>query len=134
MALKDNKQIDKNKNFIVALYHAINGLIAIYKTERNFRFHILLSVIVILSSLLLKLTLHDWLWVALAIFSVLLSEIINTLCESIVDLVVGNHYNELAKRIKDIAAGGVVLSSIFATAIGALIYLPIILSFLIGGH
>lgn len=134
MALKDNNKIGKNKNFIIALYHAMNGLIAIYKTERNFRFHILVSIIVILLSLLLKLTLHEWLWIALAIFSVLLSEIINTLCESIVDLVVGNHYNELAKRIKDIAAGGVVLSSIFASAIGLLIYLPIILYFLTGGY
>ncbi|CAI2603749.1 Undecaprenol kinase [Apilactobacillus kunkeei] len=59
-------------------------------------------------------------------FIVLIAEVVNTLCESIVNLIVGNKYNEIAKKAKDVAAAGVVIASIFAAIIGLLVYVPII--------
>lgn len=127
MALKDKKQPSKNRNFIESLKHAIDGLIILCKTERNFRIHLLISVIVIVLSIVLKIKSEQWIWILLAIFIVLIAEVINTLCESIVNLIVGQEYNKIAKKTKDVAAAGVVIASIFAIIIGCIVYIPIIL-------
>ncbi len=124
MGLKDNKQVGKNKSFLASLFHALRGIAALLKNERNFRFHLSVAVVVIVFSFWMKIRVTEWLWILLAIFAVLIAEVINTLCESIVDLVVGKRYNELAKRTKDIAAGGVVIAVIFAVIVGLIIFLP----------
>ncbi|TPR20066.1 diacylglycerol kinase family protein [Apilactobacillus timberlakei] len=127
MGLKGNKQIHKNKHFIVSFLHALQGIIILIKDERNFRFHLFSSLVVIIFSFYLKINLNEWLWILLALFLVLLSETINTIVETVVDLFVGDKYNNLAKKSKDVAAGGVLISSLFSILVGLIIFLPIIL-------
>ncbi|TPR13866.1 diacylglycerol kinase family protein [Apilactobacillus timberlakei] len=127
MGLKGNKQIHKNKHFIVSFLHALQGIITLIKDERNFRFHLFSSLVVIIFSFYLKINLNEWLWILLALFLVLLSETINTIVETVVDLFVGDKYNNLAKKSKDVAAGGVLIASLFSILVGLIIFLPIIL-------
>lgn len=77
-----------------------------------------------IAGLILQLTINEWLWLMLAIFLVLIAETLNTIVEAVVDLVVGQTYHELAKRAKDVAAGGVLLAALFAVIVGALVMLP----------
>lgn len=127
MGLKGNKQVHKNKHFIVSFLHALQGIITLIKDERNFRFHLFSSLVVIIVSVYLKISLNEWLWILLVLFLVLLSETINTIVETVVDLFVGDKYNDLAKKAKDVAAGGVLIASLFSILVGLIIFLPIIL-------
>jgi len=97
---------------------------ALFHYERNFRKHLLLGSLAIIVGAILRLTVNEWLWLMLAIFLVLIAETLNTIVEAMVDLVVGQTYHELAKRAKDVAAGGVLLAAIFAVVVGCLVMLP----------
>ena len=57
---------------------------------------------------------------------VLVGEMINTGLEKLVDLI-SPDYNPLAGKIKDMAAGVVLVSSILAVIIGLIIYIPAII-------
>lgn len=121
---KQPRQTGKNRAFRQSLGHALDGLVTLFRTERNFRKHIAIGTIAALVGLILRLTVNEWLWLMLAIFLVLIAETINTIVEAVVDLIVGQTYHDLAKRAKDVAAGGVLLAAIFAVVVGCLVMLP----------
>ncbi|UQS85444.1 diacylglycerol kinase family protein [Apilactobacillus apisilvae] len=127
MALKDNHQVCKNNSFNQSFLHALQGLLTLIKDERNFRFHLFSSLLVIIVSFLLRISIYDWLLILTASFLVIMAETINTIVETIVDLYVGDKYNKLAKKAKDVAAGGVLIAALFAVVVGMIIFLPIIL-------
>ncbi|MFC6260275.1 diacylglycerol kinase family protein [Levilactobacillus fujinensis] len=125
MALSDkSKQTGKNRAFRQSLGHAWDGLRALFRYERNFRKHLVVGTVAVIAGAILRLTLNEWLWLVLAIFLVLIAETLNTIVEAVVDLIVGETYHDLAKRAKDIAAGGVLMAAIFAVIVGALVMLP----------
>ncbi|AKP65688.1 diacylglycerol kinase family protein [Levilactobacillus koreensis] len=125
MALSDKaKQTGKNRAFRQSLGHAWDGLRALFRYERNFRKHLVVGTLAVIAGAILRLTLNEWLWLVLAIFLVLIAETLNTIVEAVVDLIVGETYHDLAKRAKDIAAGGVLMAAIFAVIVGALVMLP----------
>ncbi|EUJ41646.1 diacylglycerol kinase [Brochothrix campestris FSL F6-1037] len=76
------------------------------------------------------MTQTEWLFLVLAVAFVIFAEMVNTACERIVDLCTGE-YNELAKHAKDIAAGAVLIATIGAVIIGAIIFMPYLLAFFI---
>ncbi|WP_369404384.1 diacylglycerol kinase family protein [Secundilactobacillus collinoides] len=82
-------------------------------TERNFRKHLVFAILAVVLGIIVRLTINEWLWVTLAIFMVVTAEVLNTVVESIVDLVVGERYEAAAKKAKDVAAGGVLLAAFF---------------------
>jgi undecaprenol kinase len=119
-------QIDKNQNFRQSFGHAIGGVWLVIKKERNMRFHLLMSIIVVALGLWFKIGRSDWLWISVAIFSVITAEFLNTIVESIVDLVVGKSYHILAKTAKDVAAASTLVAAFFAVVIGLIIFEPYI--------
>lgn len=121
---KQQKQTGKNRAFVQSLGHAWDGLRALFHYERNFRKHLAVGTLTVIAGMVLRLTLNEWLWLVLAIFLVLIAETLNTIVEAVVDLVVGTTYHDLAKRAKDVAAGGVLLAAMFAVIVGALVMLP----------
>lgn len=123
MASSD-KQTGKNRAFGQSLRHALDGLKALYRYERNFRKHLIFGTLAVLAGIILQLTVNEWLWLTLAIFLVLIAETVNTIVEAVVDLVVGKNYHHLAKRAKDVAAGGVLLAALFAVVVACLVMLP----------
>ena len=88
------------------------------------RFHLLAAVGAILLGWLLKVSTLEWLWLALAIFTVISAEFTNTVVEALVDLIVHHHYDLGAKYAKDVAAGAVLCAAVFAVVVGLLIFLP----------
>lgn len=124
MDSKDKKQVRKNKSFLESLKHASNGLVTVFKEERNMKYHISLMIIVLVFSILFQLSKIEWLFILISIFLVLITETINTAFETIVDLVTDRKYHILAKKVKDMAAGAVLLSAILACLIGAIIFIP----------
>lgn len=134
MGLND-KQTNKNKSLLQSVIHALNGVYSLISTERNFRKHLVLATIAIIMGIWLQLGIAEWLWVTLAIFVVVAAEVLNTVVESMVDLIVGQRYEKAAKKAKDVAAGGVLIAAFFAVIIGCLIFIPELLhQFHLGGN
>ncbi|WP_283678798.1 diacylglycerol kinase family protein [Lentilactobacillus sp. Marseille-Q4993] len=130
MASKDKRQVGKNKRFTQSLGHAVAGIGRLIKEERNFRFDIFISLFMLAMGLVFQIKINEWMWLIASFFSVMGSEVLNTIVENVVDLIVGNKYDSLAKRAKDIGAGGVLLSAFFAFIIGCLIFIPRIIDLL----
>ncbi len=110
-------------NLIDSFNNAIEGFIYLLGNERNIRIHFLIGFIVLISAILLGLDLTDFLFLLITIFTVLFTEIVNTAVESILDLLHGESSAKV-KIIKDVAASGVFISSLFAAVIAYLIFIP----------
>ncbi|MFB9769539.1 diacylglycerol kinase family protein [Lactiplantibacillus modestisalitolerans] len=120
----DRYQVGKNHSFWQSWLHALNGLKTVVVEERNMRTHLVLGTLALIAGWLVHLQVSEWLWLALAIFMVMLCEINNTLAENLCDLVTGPHFHPLAKKIKDIAAGAVVFAAGFAVIVGLILFVP----------
>lgn len=116
--VKNNKKISKleklkhtkNKTIFSAMGHAIDGVISAFRTERNLRIDYLIGAFVLIGSLFFDFTKTEFACLCLTIGFVIFSEMINSTVEYIVDLIT-DKYDDRAKAAKDIAAGGVLISS-----------------------
>jgi len=97
------------------------------KNEKNAWIHLAATLFVTALGILIKLNPTEWLFILLAIFLVWITELINTAIEELVNLVEPNTHPK-AKIIKDLAAGAVLSSAIFAVLVGIIVFLPKIYS------
>lgn len=111
----------KNKNFVKALGHSVDGIIRAFKTERNLRIDYFIAVCVLIASLLLGFNRTEFVCLCLTIGFVIFSEMMNSVAEYIVDLVT-DKYDDRAKAAKDIAAGGVLISSSIAVVVAYFLF------------
>jgi len=89
--------------------YALSGLLEVFKNEKSFRLQFLLFVILTLVLWWLPFSLVAKSVLQIISFLPLLSEIINSSIERVVDLVT-TEYNELAKHAKDAGAALVFVS------------------------
>ncbi len=102
---------------------AFNGLKEAVVRERNFRIHLCVAVVVLCISSYFQLKPIEWMFILLAIYLVLMAELINSLCERIIDHI-KPEYHMNARIIKDMAAGVVLLTAFLSIIIGLIIFLP----------
>ena len=127
MDLQDNntnKRKWKNRDVISSLEFALTGIFTAIKEERNMRNHAVSGVAVVLAGVLFQVSAIEWLFLFLSIFLVISFEIMNSAIENVVDLASDYHFSMRAKNAKDMAAGAVLVVSLFAALTGALIFLP----------
>ena len=101
---------------------AIEGFFYVIKTERNMRIHFLFAILILLLGIFLNFTTNEMMILAIAITLVLVAEMINTVVEHIVDIIVRMEYHPIARIIKDVSAGAVLLTAINAVIIGYLLF------------
>lgn len=118
----------KNRKFSHSLKHACDGLITLFKEERNFRFELICLPLVVIAGLIFHLPISEWLWLIAASAIVLIAEAANTAIENLTDLASHLHSNDFAKKAKDIAAGMVLLAASFALIVAGLIFIPRIIA------
>lgn len=111
------------KKFLRGFGFAFKGIDYAAKTQLNFRVHLVATFLAVFSGLALHISVNEWLWIILCIALVLIAELFNTAIEFLTDLV-SPEYNKLAGHIKDISAGAVLITAIFALATGLIIFLP----------
>jgi len=97
---------------------AMDGLQEAWRTQPNLRIQLGIGAAVIALGLAVQLSLLEWLWVSFAIGLVIFAELMNTAIEQTVDLVVGLSPDPLARQVKDIAAGCVLVAAFLAVIIG----------------
>ena len=113
----------RNQNWWQSFKNAINGLIFAFKTQRNFKVHLGISLLVLIFSFWLSISLEKFLFLLLAIFLGLTVEMANTAFEKTLDAVNGN-YDPKIKIAKDVAAGMMFLMVVGLALVGLLILLP----------
>lgn len=107
--------------FIRSVGFAVKGIRILVKTQPNFRVHLCAVVGTCFLAGYLEFSRTDWILLLLIQLIVLITEAVNTAIEFLVDKV-SPEYNELAGRIKDISAGGVLIASFGSVVIGVLLF------------
>ncbi len=115
-----------NKSLIKSFGYAFEGLFHAIRYNRNLKIHLVSALIVIALSIYFKVTPFEMAILGVMILFVILSEMINTSIEEMVDLITQEHRKE-AKIAKDVAAGMVLVAAIGSAVTGILIFGPYIL-------
>jgi len=105
------------KRFIESFNAAVEGFIYVLRTERNMRTHFLVGLFFILLAIYLNFTAIEITILAMTITFVLVIEMVNTAIELTVDMI-KSEFHPLARIIKDVSGGAVLLSSINAVIVG----------------
>ncbi|MCX5686358.1 MAG: diacylglycerol kinase [Candidatus Omnitrophica bacterium] len=111
----------EERKFVESFNAAVEGFIYVLKTERNMRIHYLAAFFFILLGIYLNFTYLEIIALSITISLVLASEMINTAIEHIVDMVKAE-LDPIARIIKDIGAGAVLITSINAAIVGYILF------------
>jgi diacylglycerol kinase len=113
----------KHTNFFSALKIAVIGIQGLFSESRNARIQLVIFLLVLVAGSIVGLNRFEWLWLLIASAIVLALEAVNTSIELLAD-VYTLEFNLKIKQVKDIAAGAVLIASIFALIVGAVIFIP----------
>jgi len=113
----------RSRNIIESFHFAFSGLWYALRTQRNTRIHLTIAAAVVALGLWLGLSFTQWAMLTLTVGFVLVSEMLNTVAETLVDLV-SPGYHPLAKVVKDVTAGAVLLTAIVSVIVGLLVLGP----------
>ena len=124
-----SKTVQKNSSLFDSFKNAYAGLKYLVMTQRNAKIHLFATAVVFASSYLMKLQSLEFAMLCLTCSLVIALEAMNTAIEAVVDLVTDD-YHELAKVAKDVAAGRVLIASLFAVITWVFVCTPRITLFL----
>lgn len=108
---------------IASIGFALEGILTLLRTQMNARIHLLATLVVVSLAAYLDVQRTEWALLVFAIALVWTAEGLNTGIEFLADAAVPDPHS-LIKHAKDVAAGAVLLASIAAAIIGALVFLP----------
>lgn len=116
----------KMDRLIKSFGHAFEGLEHAYNRDQNLRIHFFIAAIVVVASIIFKVNPFEMGILGIMILLVMVTEMINTAIERMVDLITTEHRQD-AKIAKDVAAGMVFLTAFGSLIVGFLIFIPHIL-------
>ena len=93
------------------------------RTQPNAWIHALATVAVVAAGLALGITRLEWCALVLALLAVWVAEALNTALELLTDLA-SPAFHPLAGRVKDVAAGAVLLAALGAIVVGVIVLGP----------
>ncbi|KGX93588.1 DeoR family transcriptional regulator [Pontibacillus halophilus JSM 076056 = DSM 19796] len=114
---------NETKRKWIGFSYAWAGVQAVVRNERNFRLHLVATVIVLLLGFILQISAWKWCILLLTVSNVLTLEMVNSAIERIMDHLSPSKH-PLVGEIKDIAAGAVLVAAIVAVIIGCIVFIP----------
>ena len=112
----------QSRSFQKSVMYALNGVRLAFRSQRNFRKHILIALLTFSIAFFLHVELIEFCMIIFANMFVLVVEMLNSVIEFVIDAYYKNKWAKLAKLSKDIAAGAVLLSSVTSAVISFLIF------------
>src|SRR6185436_1391991 len=101
--------------------YAFSGLRLIFKTDHNIWLHFIATVVVIALAIVVKVSLVEAAFLAIAVGLVWVTELTNTCLEKMMDFVSKERHPDI-KFIKDVSAGAVLVASATALVIGCIVF------------
>lgn len=108
---------------IKSIYFPIKGAFHLIRTENAIQAQLFFSICFVIAGFYFNISNTEWLFQVLAICLVLTTESLNTAIEKIADFIHPD-YNEKIGIIKDVSAGAVLFSAVFAFIVVLIIYCP----------
>lgn len=103
--------------------YAFKGMMHAIRTQHNIWIHLLITALLVWAGFHFAINKVEWCLILLSIGLVLGLEILNSSIETLTDMV-SPDYDQLAGKVKDMAAGGVLLAAIATAIVGLVIFLP----------
>ena len=103
--------------------YAFRGVRALLLREHNAWLHLVAAGAAAVAGWFFVISRAEWCLVAFAVGSVLAAEAFNTAIETLADAV-AREQNPLVGKAKDLAAGGVLLTSLAAATVGLIVFAP----------
>jgi diacylglycerol kinase len=113
--------VRETRNWLRNFRFAYEGLIYALSTQRNMKFHFIAAFIVLILALFFSLSKLEILFIILAIALIMVAELFNTAIEKAVDLAMPDQH-PVAKIAKDVAAAAVLVTAVFALAVGMIVF------------
>lgn len=123
MANEENKKRFSPTKRMISFKYAFRGISYMLATQHNAWIHLAATVVVIAAGIWFELSPAEWVLIALSIGFVFACEAFNTAMEMLVDKISPDH-EPVAGRIKDVAAGAVLISAVVSVVVGVIIFLP----------
>jgi diacylglycerol kinase (ATP) len=102
---------------------AFLGIGRLLRSEVNARIHLAATILVTAAGFYCQVTTTEWCILVLAMMAVWVTEAVNTAVEWLCDRI-SPEYDPVIGKVKDVAAGAVLISALAALVIGILIFLP----------
>lgn len=115
-----------HRTLFKSFVYSFEGVFHTIRYNQNMRIHIVAAILVIMASLIFKVTPFEMGILGVMILLVFMAEMINTAIEEMVDLIVTEHRRQ-AKIAKDVASGMVLVAAMGSVIVGILIFVPHIL-------
>ena len=112
----------KKRGITDSFNYAIEGLKHTLKTQRNMRIHFIIGASVIVLGLVMELPTVEFILLLSAVTLVIVAEMFNTALELAVDMFT-KEFHHMAKMAKDIAAGCVLITAVYAMIVGYMIFI-----------
>jgi len=112
-----------DKRWCSCFLHAGRGLSVVFRSERNFRIHLVLLALALALGFVVDLSGAEWLAVVLCSALVLVAETFNSALEYLADAL-RPEIHPAVGRAKDASAGAVLLAAVAAAIVGAIVFLP----------
>ncbi len=119
--MKNNKGIYINGR-LRSIGFATQGLKQMILTEPNARIHLCVTIMVVIAGIINDLSTARWLAIVFAISIVWITEAVNTALEKLCDHACGSEFNVAIKKIKDIAAGAVLIAALCSIITGIIVF------------
>ena len=109
------------KRLLKSFGYAFKGLFIAIREQQNMRIHLLAVFVVVGFGIYIGLNAVEWSVITLTIGLVLVSEMLNSAIEDAVNFI-SPELNPKAARIKDIAAGAVLVTAVIGVCVAILIF------------
>lgn len=113
---------------VASFSFAFRGIVAFFRTEHNAWIHGGLTVLVLVLSIVLKISKTEFILLVLAMTPVWMAELFNTAIEKAMDFISIEQHQQI-KLVKDLAAAAVLIAAIAALLIGCIVFIPKILQY-----
>lgn len=112
------------KKRLLSFKYAFQGLLVLFRKTPNARIHLVMGTMAVALGFILHISSAEWVAVCIVIGMVFAMEAVNTAIECLSDFVTQKQIHPDIKKVKDLAAAGVLIAAIASAIVGIIIFLP----------